>query len=353
MNYSLIKSQFLLLTLVLMLPAAVSAARVTDLYTVETEVEGRAPAQRQAGMQAALAEVLLRMVGSQALLQEPAIRQLTDRAQTYVDQFRYREQAAEEPDAPGRLLLWVKFDGVALTRALRERGLPVWGQERPDMLVWLAIDDGGRRYLMSEQSDQPAAEVLRRAAQRRGLPVLLPLMDLDDRRQVRFADIWGGFLGAVQQASQRYRPQVVLVGRLHRDRSGGWQARWVLMQDDAGLQNWELRSGTLEEAIDNGIGESAGLLALRYAVQSGAPAGNTRRLRVTGVDSLAAYARVRRYLGSLSPVDRVEVARVQGDEIEFSVRLNGEERNLLQVIAIGRVLEPVAGGAPWRYRLRQ
>lgn len=353
MNNRLIK--FLLLSLLAAASLAarpLPAARLTTLFAAETEVNARDAGERQAALQTALSEVLLRLVGDATLLQEPAVQELLAKPQTYVELFRYRELEPAEAGAPKSLRLRVRFDGVALARALRERGLPYWGPERPDVLVWLAIDDRGERYLLSEQSQQPAGEWLGRAAERRGLPLLLPLLDLDDRRQIQFADVWGGFLGPVEQASRRYRPQVVLVGRLHHAaEQAPWRARWTLIQSDA-QESWEAQPESLEQAIDAGVDGAARLLARRYALQSGDSGGDSRRLSVSGVASLAAYARVQRYLASLSVVDRVEVMQVQGEEVTFDVRLNGEERQFLQLIALGRVLEPLDRSTPWRFRLR-
>jgi hypothetical protein len=45
------------------------------------------------------------------------------------------------------------------------------------------------------------------------------------------------------------------------------------------------------------------------------------------------------------------VARVNGQEVEFSLALNSEERNLLQVITLGRVLQAIEEPSAWRFRL--
>src|SRR5690606_41001353 len=117
--------------------------------------------------------------------------------------------------------LWAQFDGVSLSRALRQAGLPDWGTERPDVLVWLAVDDGGDRYLVSESGGQHIAPLVRQAARRRGLPVTLPLLDVEDQRALLFSDVWGGFFGRVETASQRYQPQVILTGKLQRTGAAG------------------------------------------------------------------------------------------------------------------------------------
>jgi hypothetical protein len=76
-----------------------------------------------------------------------------------------------------------------------------------------------------------------------------------------------------------------------------------------------------------------------------------RALVVDNVRNLGDYAKLSRYLASLSPVDRVDVLRVVDQEVEYSLRLNADERNLLQLIALGRVLQRTADPAGWRFHL--
>ena len=56
----------------------------------------------------------------------------------------------------------------------------------------------------------------RRCAQTQamGLPVSLPLMDLDDNMAVTATDVWGRFADPVLKASQRYGAEMVVLGKL-------------------------------------------------------------------------------------------------------------------------------------------
>ena len=118
--------------------------------------------------------------------------------------------------------------------------------------------------------------------------------------------------------------------------------------------NMEYTQASLEAAVDQGIGEASEWLAVQYAVIATDAA--MRSLVVEGVEGLEDYARVSKYLASLTPVDEVQVSRVNGQEVEFSLTLNSQERTLLQVITLGRVLQAVEGPASenlssWRFRL--
>jgi hypothetical protein len=336
-----------LLTLLLGSPWA-GAARLDHLYEAEVPAAGRDTAARDAALGVALQEVLERLTGSRAALQSAAGARLLESPGRFVEQYRFNEVSASE-DPSRRLMLWAQFDGVSLSRELRRAGLPYWGAERPDVLVWLAVDDRGQRYLLSETGGQGAADLLRQSAQRRGLPVTLPLFDLEDQRALQFTDVWGGFIGPIQAASQRYQPQVILVGKLERTAAqGGWLAEWQLA-DQGNRQSWRSRGDSQGLVIDAGVTDAAEWLAQRYAVV--ATQAGMRALVVDAVHSLDDYARVSQYLASLSAVDRVDVVSVREDEVEFNLKLSADERNLLQLIALGRMLQQTGDPAAWRFHL--
>ncbi|HHH42592.1 MAG TPA: DUF2066 domain-containing protein, partial [Gammaproteobacteria bacterium] len=250
----------LLLGLVLVFTGA-HAARVTNLFQVEVDADGRDTASRDAALARGLREVLARVTGSTAVANGPAAQDLLQRPGRFVEQFRFLEAPARAPDAEPQLRLWVQFDGVALAREIRRAGLPYWGRERPDVLVWLAVDDRGQRYLVAENAQDVAARALRRAAARRGLPLTVPLMDLQDQRAVKFTDVWGGFAGTVRTASQRYRPQVILLGKLERARGrSDWRTEWILLGNGA-TRSWSGHAAGLADGIDQGIAETADWLA--------------------------------------------------------------------------------------------
>lgn len=331
-----------------LVPLAAGAARLDHLYEAEVPVAGRDTGARDAALGVALEEVLERLTGSRDALQTAAAAKLLETPGRFVDQYRFNELPAGDGQ-PRQLMLWTHFDGVSLSRELRQAGLPFWGAERPDVLVWLAVDDHGQRFLVSETGGQPAAQALRQSAGRRGLPVTLPLFDLEDQRALQFTDVWGGFFGRIEAASQRYQPQVILTGKLERDSArGAWRAEWQ-MAEQGNRQSWSSRADTLEAAIDEGLTSTAAWLAQRYAVIS--TLAGMRSLVVDGVRSLDDYARVSGYLASLSPVDRVDVVDVNGQEVAFNLKLSSDERNLQQLITLGRVLERAEDPTAWRFHL--
>lgn len=328
--------------------APVHAVPVGDLFQAEVDAAGRDTAARDAALQRALQEVLVRVTGSARTLQQGGASRLLQQPGRFVEQYRFEEV---EGAADRQLRLWVQFDGVALAREIRAAGLSYWGSERPDVLLWLAVDDRARRYLVSEAADSAGAEAVTRAARLHGLPVTLPLMDLEDQRALQFTDVWGGFLGAVESASQRYRPQVILVGKLDSSGAGGsWRSSWNLLAAGTS-QSWSGNAGDMYAAVQQGIARTTEWLADQYAVADARS--SVRTLTVEGIRGVEDYARVSGYLASLTPVDRVHVARVTDQEVQFELTLSAQERSLLQVITLGRVLQAAGDPLAWHFRLRR
>jgi len=335
----------------LLVATGARAARLNDLFQEEVDAAGRDAESRDVALQQALQSVLLRITGSAGQAGESTAEELLKQPGRFVEQYRYRQVPGPGPGAPERLRLWVQFDGVALEKGVRDLGLPFWGYERPDVLVWLAIDDRGSRYLVSEAAETDAAGSVLDAAARHGLPVTLPLMDLEDQRAVQFTDVWGGFVSSLESASQRYRPQVILLGKLGRSSSGGgWRGDWNLL-GVASNQSWTSHANNLDMAVQQGIAEASAWLVQKYAVVAGDE--SVLSLVVEGITDLEDYARVQKYLASLTPVDRVQVAQVRQQEMEFNLKLNADERNLLQLIRLGKMLQPLDEPSSWRFRLNR
>ncbi len=340
-------ARILFLFFLLVAASTSQAGRVQTLFQAEVDAAGRDTASRDAALSAALEEVLVRLTGSAGSLQTAEAQSLLKTPGRFVEQFRFRETPAETGRVE-QLSLWVQFDGVALAREVRAAGLPYWGRDRPDLLVWLAIDDRGQRYLISETVEPGAAEV-RAAGKQHGLPLTLPLMDLEDQRAIQFTDVWGGFTGTIAAASRRYRPQVVLTGRLERSSaSSEWRTVWQLT-DSGNSQSWRGHANSLADALDAGLGDAAEWLAVRYAVVSGES--GMRSMLVEEISSLEDYARVSAYLESLSPVDKVSVLRAEDREVEFNLKLSADASRLQQLINLGRVLQPAGTDVSWHYRL--
>lgn len=353
-KYGLCRLLLLVLLMVVMIvPVSVFAAEVEGLYQAEVQVFSQKRRERAAAMSTALVEVLVKVSGQRDAALQKGVVEAINRPAKFLQQYRYRALSAEQRErvlqaaaANGLIggvrgddpqIVHFRFDKVAVDKLLRSNDLPVWGATRPATLAWLAVQDEDQRYLLAADSVEPAGELLKQEAQRRGLALLLPLMDLEDQRKLSFADVWAGFQEPILNTSARYRTESILVGRMYRSIAGEWQAQWTLLEG-AQVQSWAVAGMLPAEVIDEGIAGAVEVLASRYAPVVGEQAG-LLPVTVMDVRDLGDYARVTRYLKSLQQVGRVRVVRVEADQVTFELGVEGGPRAIAQTIALGSVLQ--------------
>lgn len=188
---------------------------------------------------------------------------------------------------------------------------------------------------------QGLTDTLERIADERGLPVALPLMDLQDLNAISFPEIWGDFDAQILAASQRYRADAVLVARLSVSQFGT-RAQWTLLRNG-------MRQVGVGTSLDDGLNWLADRYADEFSVVGGA---RTERIQVQGVESLADYGRVLTYLEKLSILQSVDVDSFDGDVLNLRVTTRGDQSVLRRVLTLGAVLVPASapaeatGGAP-------
>ena len=317
-----------------MLSLPLGAVEVVTLYTAEVPLDQEADDPRGAAYAEALRQVLLRVSGSEIANDTELVALLFPEPASYVTQFR---PGVEET-------LWVSFDGQALERVLRSAGQPIWGAERPLTLVWLAVDWGqGMREIVAaddpERMEQESRSIdrnrmirerLLEIADRRGLPLVFPLLDTTDLQNVTFADIWGGFDRAVIDASERYDADSVLIGRV---RPASNQAnRWTYYFGDQELA----LSGPPEDAL----GQVADMLASEFAIGGNLPLESVV-LNVSGVISIEAYGHVQRILEEIPLIEGLAAAEVSGDRISYRVEARGGAARLSRALRLKGLLEQV------------
>ncbi len=311
----------LLLGAILSVPAG--AVRVDSLYAAEVELLPGSAAQAQA-FEAALSNVLVKVSGLPTLGEPAARRSLVPDAGRIVRQYSR---------LPGDRLR-VEFDSAAVRAALDGAGQPVWGDERPLVAIWYAIDEGnGQRDILADEGAEGAATVelrerLAAAANDRGLPVVFPLLDTEDLATVSFSDIWGGFADPVLAASARYGADAVLIGRARDVSADASRVRWLLVSGAERIA-WE---GPVE------AGPQQAAEALAQSLATYAKAADALRLQVDGVDSLDRFGRLQTYLRGLDVVRSARVTRVRDSRVEFELVVRGDAARLSRSLDSGGLL---------------
>lgn len=342
------KMRFLLLLLALCLPLTCGAAP-SGLYTGEVVVE-RGTVAGPSAFRRALAAMLFKHTGD-----APAARAMADAAgapEQLMLGYQFREleipKYEDEPGSERRLL--VEFDPPSIDRFLAGR-MARWSPERPDLLVWLVIEDEqGLRFTPSDADWLQFA--LSDGASRRGLSLELPLFDAVDLRQVSPEHVRDLRVEGALQSAARYGVAGVLLIDLKREGEQRWTAHWRWQVDERQAR-YTVDGERPEDVISQGLSQLAAQLAASYRPGDEATTGN-RRLVVSGLRSEAHYAELLAFLQDLSMVRRVRVLRARGDQLVFDLDLTAG--GLEQAVALGRLLEPAPASADepgaLHYRLR-
>ena len=321
--------------------ASPRAAELSALYEAEVPVSSQKGVDREIALGLALRRVLSRVTGQRNVESHEALAAAIEEPGKFVQQFQYRTAQYEEPDSGDRetLELWARFEAELVDNLVRESGLPVWGRSRPSTLVWLSIESVEGRDLLAAADGPMYFESIEEGARRRGIPVVLPLVDLEDRFAVNLDELWAGFLDSLRIASARYDTEAVLLVRLRDFQPTFSEAHWSLLMD-GGEQHWTTRSELLELLLEDGVHRAADLLAARYARSADQDATVTVDMVVTAVHTLEDYARALGYLDSLEEVERVEVEAVEPGEVRFRVDAHGGRSSIRETVALGSTLSP-------------
>jgi len=325
----------------------VGAVEVPGLYEAEVPVSGQGALERVAAAQAGLEEVLVKVTGGGDVLDRPQIKTLVGQAEQWVQRYQYR--AAPPVPAAGAgvtplpmQVLWLAFDRQFINQQLAAAGVPIWGVNRPRTVLWLAEEKDGARFLVGGDNRPDLQQDLTEQAARRGVPITLPLLDLQDQRSLNAADVWGDFADVITRSSERYQPEALLVGRVYQVAPGQWQGHWTLYHRGAAT-SWESAPGQESNAIAAGIAGAADEFAKRYALSLTADAANAMTVTVENIPSINDYARALRYLKSLDPVVGVQVAEVRGDAVSFRLRVRSDPQAVVRSIGWGTTLVAAAG----------
>jgi len=334
----------LLVGMILLLPTLAQATLVTGLYSAEVMVKGQGAGQRAQGFRQALQGVIGKVSGDHALARSKGLRALIKKAPRLVQQYHYRplsdEEQALKKNAKKTHALRVQFVASRLNQEVAALQIPLWDADRPQTLVWIALEYNRDRQILTNNSkidEFDVAGLLRRSALDRGLPVLLPLMDMEDQRAISYSDLRGGFSDRIQAASMRYRTYATLSASVRQNRNGSWSGEWLL--DVAGESKTWRSVGSLASVFGQGFNGLAEELSARFATSQNV-AVQTLSLEVRGIRGLDDYVRLNRYLNGLAMVESADISRLTPDFNQYVLRVKGDMADLQRSISLGRLLSP-------------
>ena len=306
---------------------------VDDLYVAEVLVADESPRQLKKAARAGLLQVLVRVSGTLKVEESSLVRSSLRNPTAYYYQYSYETTdhalLLGESEVNAKVLR-LHFEPSAIARLLRDANLPIWGNNRPSVLLWVAVNEGQSRRILGEADSSEVVAVLVDQARLRGLPVTFPILDIEDASQVSAAEVWGAFLERIDGASDRYNPDSVLTARIHNEQGERWSGRWSYRTAEA-WESLESAGYSSDELVRGMVNQLADELAGRFAL------GSSRariRLKVENVGGVPQYAAVTRYLEELTPVVSSSIVALQGDIAEFELETEGQYLQLIEIIKL-------------------
>ena len=316
---------------VLLSPAGMANAE-QQYYSVSIEVSDRTERSRVRATSEGLAIVLRRITGNPRLPESPVVNTALASADQYALRFGY-ERLDESRSA-----LIVQFDPRGVRQVIEEAGLNAWSLERPRVMAWVLVEDAHGESILDSASTHEISEAMQRSATEFGVPLVLPIMDIEERLEIQPMLLRGLFFDVLRQASQRYGTQYILVGRVSAKAQGGWMGVWTLAQPGASLLDASF-AGEGEEVAHGTMGFVLEELAKRFALNVNQ---ETRvRISVEGVHGLSDYVELLSYLREIDGVERAQLFELTQGLLTLDLWLATSWDGFLDLLGQERRLSPI------------
>ncbi|MCF6192707.1 MAG: DUF2066 domain-containing protein [Kangiellaceae bacterium] len=327
------------------------AVEVADLYLVKWPVTDQNKTTRKRAVLAGFKEVLVRISGSQQILRDGGVQQAYRKVTSYLQRLQYIHQNDANEEYPYLISLY--FEPRLIDALIRDAKLPLWGSSRPLTVLWLAVETDNERQIVSASSNTRVSvnagqkagksaqlfEIIESNATRRGLPLITPLMDLEDELVVSPSDVWGRFSLTINQASQRYFADSVLIGRMQQ-LGEQWRAQFTYINQGKELA-FVLMANSQELLIADLTDKLAELLCNKYCVVEQVGETNEVMLHLSGINNFVEYKAAEEYLENLSALRKLYLIGIAQHTLKIKVSLLGDLESLIKGISLGNQMSVV------------
>ncbi|MEZ9785495.1 DUF2066 domain-containing protein [Vibrio breoganii] len=265
-------------------------------------------------------DVIVRATGDAASLDNAVVKKAITQSSRFLSTITPSEKG-------GQPTLKMSFNPKQIQALLAQADLPYWPDERARLLVWVVEDNGYDRTISWEQSQRTSIENLRYVAAQKGLPITVPVGDIDDVTSIQPTEVWGNFTKQISDSSRRYDVDAVVVARI--TRNGSQQnLRWTLYDDkpqfiaDASLSPVTGEaSGTNKQVTETFVADLGRYYAQKSSAKASGEIASSVVVNFKGVAEAQSFFNIERMLEDLSSVASVELMHVMGSSVDFRVNL--------------------------------
>ena len=325
---------------ILLYATPIHAQTVSDLYQATIPVSSNTVAERDIAIKQALTAVLLKVSGEPTVIKNVALQAQLKNPAVLVEQYTYQSVANTNGGVSANLFLKVNFNANKVKQLILKNGFSIWGVNRPTVLIWLTTKDQTGEHFLTAETQAAAITVMQEQAQQRGLPIILPLLDMVDLNTLSLNDINEVNKVALNAALKRYGADATAILQLQQSTTQSFEGVWTLIVQNE-VQSWPVQAEQIEQILQQGIDSISNILAKRY----GTHAQNTEEapviLKITQVGSAAAYQQSLAYLKSLAAVKNVQVIKLDENAVFFQIDLLGSRQNFLEGLSLNKQWIPL------------
>ncbi|MFK7734017.1 MAG: DUF2066 domain-containing protein [Pseudomonadales bacterium] len=316
------------------------AAVGADMYKSTVAVESQSMDDREDGIKLGLGTVIVRLSGQRSAVSEPEIQRALKTADRYLRSFSYQRKSED------RLSLLLQFDPELVQGLLRRAELPMWVSGRPTVLLWVAVHEGRKKFILSPDTDPEISQLLEEQMARRGVPVRWP----DQRTELQVEALRLLEIDAIRDASARYSEPAIFASSIYirkKVESGETISQWAgrcLYISQTDQQRLNCRSGDSETYLSSSVDSLADVLSDRYSVQIQGGEASQVRIQVGDIDDFDSYGRTLKHLQSNALVRAAKVVEIAPGRAVFELELQGTEQQFIESLARQQVLQRAVGG---------
>lgn len=303
----------------ILFPLTTVAKTTVDVYHAEVVLSNEKNA-RSIAWGEGLEQVLIKASGNVNIADNEVVKKAMRDGSDYLAKFEYSTLNGEKS-------LDMQYSPKQVSALLSQANASVWPKERENVLVWLVQDDNVERQVGWEQSGLDSVSALQTAAQQSGLPITLPVGDMDDLTKISAPDLWGGFPEPLAAASVRYPADSVLVLKVA-DNGQASEVNWQLydMTPDRITSSPQsavtgVESGDVAQAIDKAIDRVSAYYAKKNKPTGKQVADDALWAHFSGIQSAQSFFNLERSLLDLESVATVQVHSIQGANVTFNIQL--------------------------------
>ena len=332
---------YLSLTVLLIVASTAKAVEISDIYQVDIPVKEQSNNTRWKASLEGLKLVLVRRSGSQKILHSKETSNAYKKVTSYLQKFEYSRTAETTDDY--KYIISLYFEPRLIDDLIKQANQPLWDNNRPVSILWLAheeIEQGSslyRRIITENDNEIIINNLINKNSNRRGVPVILPLMDLEDSLLVSQSDVWGRFPEAIIEASKRYSVDSIIIGKVFQ-RNGLWYGQFTYFNQTKNI-SFEYQSDIVDFVYKQMFDGLAEILCEQYCVTQTVSAGHELLLGIENITNFETFQKVKNYLSDLSAVRKVDVVNIHQDKILLRLSLLSNEKAVIESLSLNRRLK--------------